>query len=225
MMNSSLITKLTGILIIVFSLNVFAHTESPDKMIDEILNYWFDYHHHSEPLYDRQFWWDKNDKTDHFIKNKFGEIRKQAIKGELNHWLNSTKGKLAYVILIDQFSRNIYRNTPEMFENDELARAIIKKGIKNGDDKQLTLTERVFFYLPLEHSEDLNDQNQSILLFEKLYEDTPSHEKANALNFLNYAKQHRDVIRQFNRFPHRNVILKRESTPEELLYLKTHPGF
>lgn len=83
----------------------------------------------------------------------------------------------------------------------------------------------MFFYLPLEHSEDLNDQNQSILLFEKLYEDTPSHEKAIALNFLNYAKQHRDVISQFNRFPHRNGILKRESTLEERQYLKTHPGF
>lgn len=132
MMNSSLITKLPGILIIVFSLNVFAHTGNNDKMIDEILNYWFDYHHHSEPLYDRQLWWDKNDKTDHFIKNTFGEIRKQAIKGELDHWFNSTKGTLAYVILIDQFSRNIYRNTPEMFENDELARTIIKQSIKKG---------------------------------------------------------------------------------------------
>lgn len=221
----NLLNKLLSILMIVFSLNGFAHAKGNDKMIDEILNYWFDYYNHSEPLYNRELWWEKNDKTDYFIKNKFDEIRKKAIKGELDHWLNSSRGMLAYVILIDQFSRNIYRNTPEMFQNDELARTVVRKGIRNGDDKKLTLTERVFFYLPLEHSEDLNDQSQSILLFEKLYDETPNNEKSIAENFLNYAKQHQKIISKFKRFPHRNKILKRESTLEEILYLEIHPGF
>jgi uncharacterized protein (DUF924 family) len=194
-------------------------------MIDTILDYWFDYQNHPESLYNRGFWWEKNANTDSFIKNKFGKIREQAIIGDLNDWLNSPKGTLAYMILIDQFSRNIYRDTPQMFQYDELASAAAKHAIENEMDKQLSLTERVFLYLPFEHSENLNDQNFSVSLFEKLYEETQHNEKEIANNFLNFAKKHREIIEKFNRFPHRNKILSRETTPDEETYLRTYPGF
>lgn len=194
-------------------------------MIDNILDYWFDPQNHSTSLYDRGLWWEKNANTDNFIKNKFEKLRTLAIQGELNDWLNSPKGTLAYVILIDQFSRNMYRDTPQMFQYDELARTAAKQAIENGQDIKLSLTERVFLYLPFEHSEDLSDQNFSVSLFKKLHEKTPINEKEIANNFLTYAKKHQEIIQKFKRFPHRNKILSRTTTKEEEIYLKTNPGF
>lgn len=193
--------------------------------MEQLLDFWFDYTYETDPLYNRDMWWTKNEKTDKEIQLQFGALREQAIKGELNAWLDTPKGTLAYVILIDQFSRNLFRNDPQMVQNDPLALMAAKHAIAKGYDRTLSLTERVFIYMPFEHSENINDQNKSVALFEKLYEDTPDAQKGIAENFVKYAKDHRDIIQKFNRFPHRNKILNRKDTPEETEFLKTHKGY
>ncbi|MCS5707796.1 DUF924 domain-containing protein [Candidatus Berkiella cookevillensis] len=193
--------------------------------MDEILNFWFDYEHEKAPIYNRKIWWVKDQKVDNILREKFGLLREKAIKGELDDCLELPKGTLAYIILIDQFSRNLFRDTPKMFEYDALALSAAKRALKQGLDKTLTLTERVFMYLPLEHSENMNDQNESVALFEQLLNETPEQYKSIAALFLNYARDHRLIIEKFQRFPHRNKTLSRESTSAEIEFLASHPGY
>ncbi len=204
---------------------ISAQKEVEDKNIQHILNYWFDYANQPATLFNRAMWWKINPEIDNQIKAQFENLRNKAVKGELNAWLKSPKGTLAYVILIDQFSRNLYRNSPKMYEDDILAINASKDAIEKGFDQKLTLTERVFLYLPLEHSENLDDQNRNVILFEKLVEDSPNETKEIAQNYLKYAKEHQSIIKQFNRFPHRNKILGRDSTPAEIEFLRTHSGY
>lgn len=193
--------------------------------MDEVLNFWFDYKNETATIYNRNLWWLKDEKTDNTIREKFGLLREKAIRGELDNWLESPQGALAYIILIDQFSRNLFRNSPLMFKYDGLALKVAKESIKKGVDTKLTLTERVFMYLPLEHSESMSDQNESVALFEKLLQETPVAYKELAESFLNYAKDHQQIIEKFKRFPHRNKILSRESTVAEHEFLKSHAGY
>jgi uncharacterized protein (DUF924 family) len=223
-----MLKKIIILFITLFSINVVFganHQNSDDKDIQKILNYWFDYENQTASLYDRDIWWKKNEAIDDEIRKQFLPLRKKAIEGELNNWLNTSKGTLAYVILIDQFSRNMFRNSAQMYQYDELALKASKMAIKNGIDKKLSLIERVFLYLPLEHSENQNDQNQSVALFENLYEQTPNETKELAGKYLRYATEHQDIINKFNRFPHRNKILSRESSALEIDYLQSHPGY
>lgn len=193
--------------------------------MDEVLNFWFDYKNEKAPIYNRNLWWLKDEKVDNTIREKFGPLREKATRGELDNWLESPQGTLAYIILIDQFSRNLFRNSPLMFKYDGLALKVAKESIKKGVDTKLTLTERVFMYLPLEHSESMSDQNESVALFEKLLQETPVEYKELAESFLNYAKDHLQIIETFKRFPHRNKILSRESTAAEHEFLKSHAGY
>lgn len=195
------------------------------KQIQKVLQFWFDANHHSEPLYNRDIWWAKDQKWDTEIREQFGQLRRQAIQGDLKHWLNTPQGTLAYIILIDQFSRNMYRDKPAMYQYDGLALKAAKLAIEKKYDEALTLTQRVFMYLPLEHAENLQAQEQSLSLFKQLYKDTPEGYKDIAQNYLNYAIAHHEIISKFNRFPHRNKILDRESSPEEIAFLKEHKGF
>ena len=128
--------------------------------------------------------------------------------GAFDHWAETPRGTLALIILLDQFSRNLHRNSPEAFAADGKAREIARTAIERGIDRMLGEVERMFVYLPFEHSEDLADQDQSVRLFTSLGED-----------MTRYAEDHRDVIRRFGRFPHRNAALGRTSTPDELAYL------
>ena len=200
-------------------------TLGKDKTMDEILNFWFDYEHEKAPIYNRNLWWLKDEKIDNTIRKQFALRREQAIQGELNNWLKSSKGTLAYIILIDQFSRNLFRNTPHMFEHDTLALNAAKAAIEQGLDKKLTLTERVFIYLPFEHSENIDDQEKSVALYEKLFLETAAEYKNIAQIFLSYAEDHHQIIQKFQRFPHRNKILSRESTRAEIEFLESHPGY
>ncbi len=196
-----------------------------DMRIETVLDFWFDYVHHPAPLFERKLWWEKNPKFDDAIRQQFSTLRDDAIVGKLNSWLQTPKGTLAYIILIDQFSRNLFRNTPQMYEHDALALQAASHAIKQGFDQQLSLIERVFLYLPFEHAENLQSQQQSLKLFEQLAEEAPLDVKSLANKHLKYAKDHYDVIKRFNRFPHRNVILERTSTEEEKQFLETHKGW
>ncbi|MBF8302770.1 MAG: hypothetical protein HW396_1051, partial [Candidatus Dadabacteria bacterium] len=148
-----------------------------------------------------------------------------AVGGKLKSWENTPRGTLALIILLDQFSRNIYRGTAKAFSQDSLALYVCLRGIEKGFDKRLHPVERLFLYMPLEHSEDLEMQKKSVEYFsmlEKLFPAPPSLASM-VSEFKKYAGMHYVIIERFGRFPHRNEILGRKSTPEEIEFLK-QPG-
>ncbi|HWP46085.1 MAG TPA: DUF924 family protein [Candidatus Limnocylindrales bacterium] len=191
--------------------------------IEEILHFWFG-DLQTINLEERlKLWFGGEEETDRLIRDKFEPDLLQAISGELAHWEETPRGTLALIILLDQFSRNIYRNTPRAFAQDEMALGICLRGMDRGKDLALDLLERVFFYLPMEHAEDLEIQRKSVKAFESLVKAAPPNMKNPFESFLDYAIRHYAIIEKFGRFPHRNEILGRASTPEELEFL-TQPG-
>jgi uncharacterized protein (DUF924 family) len=167
-------------------------------------------------------WFGASDETDARCREFFGAPLTLALNGKLDAWAATDRGLVALVVLLDQFSRNIHRGTALAFGGDPQALALAQDAIASGRHLALPLIHRVFLYLPLEHSEELALQNQCVALFEELAQvgDDPQF-----ASFTRYALAHRDVIAQFGRFPHRNAMLKRQSTPDELAYLEQHGGF
>jgi uncharacterized protein (DUF924 family) len=166
-----------------------------------IIDFWFD--PKVKPL-----WFSKNEKFDKLIKDKFLSLYEQAASGELDTWKATSEGILALVIVLDQFPRNMFRNNPKSFASDDKALSCAKEAIQKNLDKNLNEEQKHFLYMPFMHSEHLEDQELSL----KLFHDQPEAYK--------YAKAHYDIIKRFGRFPHRNKILNRSSTPEELEFLK-----
>lgn len=172
-----------------------------------------------------KMWWAKDDATDEYIRTNFESELLMAKKGELQKWKESPKGTLAFIILLDQFSRNIYRGTPAAFSQDSIALDTAARGIAKGFDKTLHPAERVFFYMPYMHSEDIAIQEKSLQLFWGLEEEFKAFPKLSPTLSENskYAEAHHDIIKRFGRYPHRNKILGRKSTDEEFEFLK-QPG-
>ena len=139
--------------------------------------------------------------------------------GELEHWKESPHGRLALIILLDQLSRNIYRGTAAAFQQDDRALAACKEGIEQGHDAQLSPIERSFFYMPLEHAEDREVQALSVRLFESLAKESLEEWREQLEASAGYARDHRDIVGKFGRFPHRNALLGRRSSPAEEAYL------
>lgn len=192
---------------------------------EEVLSFWFgrlDDEGRAAPE-QVQRWWKKDPAFDETIRERFGALHEQILRGEHEDWLESPRGRLAAVIVLDQFSRNMYRGTPRMFAADPQALAWAEEGIARGDDRALALSERTFLYLPLEHSEDLATQERCVALFLAWRDELPERLRPDVEQGLDYAEQHLVIIRRFGRFPHRNAVLGRESTPEELEFLK-QPG-
>ena len=188
---------------------------------NDILDFWFgplsgpkDF-----PVDHSSMWFVKDAKTDHKILQKFGFL----FEKNLNDWSIDSRGRLARILVLDQFSRNIYRNTPQAFQFDPEALSLTVEGIQLEMDKELFPVERGFFYMPLQHSEDLTIQDQSITAYSRLVEEAPEEVKEQCQGFLSFAEQHRAIIARFGRYPHRNAILGRLSTSEELDFLK-QPG-
>ena len=167
-----------------------------------------------------QLWWHHDPQVDAQIKLRFESEVNKAANRQLDDWSKTPTGRLALILLTDQFTRNIYRHTPQAFATDSLARSWCNEGIHNGSHEQLRPIERVFFYLPLEHSESLVDQNRSVALFQSLAASVESKYRSTFEDFEQFAIRHRNIIDRFGRFPHRNSILGRESTPEEIEFLK-----
>ncbi|HDZ8845462.1 TPA: DUF924 domain-containing protein [Aeromonas veronii] len=169
-------------------------------------------------------WWGKSSETDALLASRFGELAEAAAKGSLAHWADLPSGRMALILLLDQLPRNIHRGTPAAFAQDPLARDLCLKGLSIGADKSLSPLERVFFYLPLEHAESREQQARSVALFEALaaaQAGTPA--QATFAGFADFARRHQVIIERFGRFPHRNDILGRTSTPEEAAFLQ-QPG-
>ncbi len=168
-------------------------------------------------------WWQKSEAFDTLIRERFARLHDRAVLGHLDHWTHTPDGRLAFVILLDQFSRNMFRDTPQMYAADPLALTVAKEGIEQRVDIQLPFHHRVFLYMPLMHAENLETQNRCVELFERLAEQSRGRAAEAARGNLDFAIAHRDIVARFGRFPHRNEILGRESTPEEKAFLE-QPG-
>lgn len=188
--------------------------------IQKILKFWFGEIRDGLCVEDRNdLWFIPDDQTDARIKNDFEHLVLKAGDGELSGWESSPSGSLALIILLDQFPRNIYRRTPNAFKFDEQAGRICKQGFLEGIDKELELIQKCFYYMPLEHSENIDDQNLCVDLYERMKE-SASDKHQDQINYsLKYARMHRDIIQRFGRFPHRNKILNRKSTQAELDFM------
>jgi uncharacterized protein (DUF924 family) len=179
-----------------------------------VLDFWFG--NPSEPGFGktRPFWFTKSDSTDEVIRNQFGNVLDSALRNELDAWASSPRGTLALIIVLDQFARNIHRNTARAFAGDSKALRLAADLVDRGEDRALQPVERWFAYMPFEHSEFLNDQHESVRLFERLARDGLPEP-------LPWAIKHLEVIERFGRFPHRNAIVGRASTTDEAEFLKT----
>jgi uncharacterized protein (DUF924 family) len=184
----------------------------------DVLDFWFGAPASAEHGRARDVWFRKDPEFDRSIAARFGPLVEAALAGELRDWDAAPPSALARIVLLDQFTRNIYRDTPKAFAGDALALAAASAMLDRGDDAVLLPVQRCFVYLPLEHSEDLAVQQRSVALFTKLAAAHPALQ-----NNLDYAIRHHDVIRRFGRFPHRNAVLGRASTSEELAFLE-QPG-
>ena len=169
----------------------------------DVLDFWFSR---------SKDWFAKSPEFDEEIRSRFLALHESAASGELEFWKQDHLGCLALVIALDQFPRNLFRGSARAFASDEMARATARSILRRGWDQRLTKDERLFAYLPFEHSEALDDQELCCKLMAPL-----------GTELLKWAEKHRDIIQRFGRFPHRNAALGRESTPEEIEFLK-QPG-
>lgn len=185
--------------------------------VEAILNFWFGHPQNPDYGKPRQVWFKKDSAFDQEIHSLFLADYQQAASGGLESWQETPLSGLALIILLDQFPRNLFRGTPQAFATDSQALTAAQYVVKMGLDKSLLPIQRWFIYLPFEHSEDLQIQRQSVELFQQLDQDLDNQDA------LDYAIRHYEIIERFGRFPHRNVILGRETTPEEAEFLK-QPG-
>jgi uncharacterized protein (DUF924 family) len=183
-------------------------------MQDEILDFWFAPPDSAEHGKTRELWFRKDAAVDQSIRARFGGAVETALAGGFGDW-TAPRGALARVLLLDQFTRNIYRETPRAFAGDTLALGISRAAVANGDDRSLIPVERWFLYMPFEHAEDPAAQQASLDLFARLRDETDLSEP------VVWAERHAAVIRRFGRYPHRNAVLSRVSTAEEIEFLAT----
>lgn len=192
---------------------------------DDVLDFWFgtlDATGCADAAHAER-WWKKSEAFDDELRRRFGALHEAVANGDHDDWLTTPRGRLAYVIVLDQFSRNMFRDSPRMYAYDGKAAAAAREGIVKGEDRQLAHDERIFLYMPFEHSEDLADQELCIALFAGMCDGLSGDALKRAQDNVEYARLHHDIVKRFGRFPHRNRILDRASTAEEAQFL-TEPG-
>jgi uncharacterized protein (DUF924 family) len=168
-------------------------------------------------------WWTKSAALDAEIRERFGGDHAAIMADEREAWLDSARSRLAYILVLDQFSRNMFRDTAEMYAGDERGLRAVKDGFERGHDVELQIHERVFMYMPLMHSEALADQDLCVEKFEALSASLDGDAFERIDKNRHYAVVHRDIVAEWGRFPHRNAIVGRDTTPEEAAFLKK-PG-
>jgi uncharacterized protein (DUF924 family) len=188
---------------------------------DEILDFWFADALDSSEAAERRVpvWFGSDEGFDREIRDRFGELPDLAHAGGLDGWRGDPRSALALVIVLDQFSRNLHRSSSRSFRCDDRALEVAREAIAAGFEAELHPLEAVFLYLPFEHAESLAHQDRCVELYERLAARAPAGLEARFEGFCEYARRHREVIRRFGRFPHRNPVLGREPTPEEAAYL------
>lgn len=162
-------------------------------------------------------------RRDEVLRERFEPLVLEAAQGRLASWAGSPRRRLSLILLLDQLPRHLYRGTPRAFATDGEALALSLSGIQSGADAALDPAERLFFYMPLQHAESAEAQEESLAAYRRLLAEAPEAQRAIFASSLRYAETHRDIIRRFGRFPHRNRILARPSTPEEEAYLAGSP--
>ncbi|AKM29154.1 hypothetical protein AB870_01990 [Pandoraea faecigallinarum] len=183
-----------------------------------VLDFWFGTPGSAVYGMARAEWFRKSDTFDEAIRSRFGALHAQAVAGALSEWAQTPLGACALIVVLDQFSRNLFRNQAQAFAGDARALAVARRMVEAGDDRRLpTAQHRGFVYLPFEHDESLESQHVSLALYEQLAQ---AH---GLVDNLDYARKHAVIIERFGRYPHRNAALGRESTPEEIAFLK-QPG-
>ncbi len=196
-------------------------TDEDQVRIESVLAFWFKEQELSAPQVDRRMdvWFCEDPLFDLEIKKEFSDDVRAASEGRLEHWGHSPRGRLALILLLDQFRRNIYRNTPEAFAMDRVALKTCVEGAMAKKDRGLALIEKAFFFMPLQHAESLKVQVKSVEIFNKLTEAASPTQHETFQTIAHFAELHHDIIERFGRFPHRNKILGRNNTPEENEYL------
>ncbi|MDM8358720.1 DUF924 family protein [Pandoraea communis] len=183
-----------------------------------VLDFWFGTPDSPEYGLSRPEWFRKSEAFDEEIRTRFGALHARALAGELADWAQTPIGACALIVVLDQFSRNLFRHQAKAFAGDVLALAVARRLVAAGGDQRLpTAQHRVFVYLPFEHDESLESQHLSLALYEQLAK------VSGLVDNLDYARKHAVIIERFGRYPHRNAALGRASTPEEIAFLKV-PG-
>lgn len=196
-------------------------TDDDQIRIDAILSFWFEERELSAPQIDGRMdiWFGEDPVFDHEISKEFSQEMELASDGKLDHWTKQSRGRLALILLLDQFRRNVYRNAAEAFATDKQALKLCVEGAMEKADKGLTPIERVFFYMPLQHAESRKVQQKSCDIYNKLAEAVSPTYRETFETIAQFAELHRDIIERFGRFPHRNALLNRRNTPEEEEFL------
>lgn len=192
---------------------------------ENILAFWFgalDEHGCADEAHSKR-WWTKDPAFDKLLWDTYGELHAAVTSGERDAWLEHPRGRLAYVIVCDQFSRNMFRDTAEMYAWDPLGLQAARQALQAGDASRFGIAQRSFLAMPLMHSEALDDQEACVALFDGWAEELSGPAGKSARGYHGFAVRHRDIVARFGRFPHRNALLGRPSTPAELAFLE-QPG-
>jgi uncharacterized protein (DUF924 family) len=189
---------------------------TPDAQ--QVLDFWFGRPGDAEYHRPREQWFRKDDAFDAQIRDRFGALIERALVGELQSWAAHPASAVAQILVLDQFTRNVYRGTARAFSGDVRALAAAQALVDSGADRAMPGVRRQFVYLPFEHSEELAMQDESMRLFTQLARDEPS-----LADLMTWADKHRVIVARFGRFPHRNAMLGRDSSTEEIEFLK-QPG-
>ena len=203
-------------------------TDDDQIRIDEILSFWFMEHELSAPQIDGRMdtWFGEDPVFDEEIAKAFAEDVDRASEGNLDHWAHKSKGRLALILLLDQFRRNIFRGTAEAFEKDKVALKLCVEGAMEKEDKGLAPIQKAFYYMPLQHAESRKVQAKSREIYQRLAEAVSPTYRETFETIAQFADLHADIVERFGRFPHRNKLLERENSPEEDEYLAgDSPGF
>jgi len=200
-------------------------TDDDQARIEAVLSFWFREQELSAPQIDRRMdtWFGEDAVFDHEIDKEFSNDIDAASDGNLDHWATDPHGRLALIILIDQFRRNVHRNTAKAFSHDKRALKLCVEGAVEKSDENLTPIQRVFFYMPLQRAESRKVQAKSVELYQRLAEAVSPTYRETFMTVAHFAELHKDIIDQFGRFPHRNSLLDRSNTAEEEEYLADDP--
>jgi uncharacterized protein (DUF924 family) len=190
-------------------------------MIDEVLRFWFEQPATTSEEYGRKIrrWYMGGPALDAEIRQRFTPQVESALAGELDDWAQTTRGRLALILLLDQFTRSIYRDDPRTYAGDAKAQALSVEALDRGLDRELSIEERHFLMMPLMHAEDLALQERSVVTIAAIAADAADFQQGPIGMGVEQSRKYRDVIARFGRFPHRNALLGRDSTPEEKEFL------
>lgn len=189
--------------------------------IQRVLDFWFSGSELNSPQVDSRMerWFGSDPGLDADIRSQFSDLVQAASDGELMDWAGTPEGRLALIILLDQFRRNIFRGTADAFKKDPLALKICVEGTMNNDHKDLSEMQRMFFFMPLQHAESLKIQDKSVDIYKALADSVSGTLHETFLTTAHFAELHRDIVAEFGRFPHRNPILGRKNSKAESEYL------